>query len=187
MAGSCEGGNEPAGSIKGISPPASETVASISEETARIPGEPAGIPSEPARIPADYELIPELGYYKFHTSLKTWHEALKVCEEEGGHLAVLNSEREAKALGIFWDRNPKFGDTEQSKWAHVGFHDSYKEGEYVTIFNKTIVESGYATWYGNDPDGGTNQNCGMASRKENLLADESCTYKTGFFCEIELP
>jgi hypothetical protein len=82
-----------------------------------------------------------MGYYKLHTDVKAWHEALKVCEEEGAHLAVINSEDEAKALGPFWDMNPKILDGNANNWAHIGFHDLYKEGEYLTIFSKCLSNS----------------------------------------------
>ena len=92
----------------------------------------------PQRPGPDYELLPGLGYYKFHTVGKTWFEARKICEQEGTHLAVLNSETEAKALRKFWIPHPKLYDDWRNIWAYVGIHDHYSEGNYVTIFGKFL-------------------------------------------------
>ena len=89
--------------------------------------------------PAGYQLVSGLtfrGYYKLHIDLKTWYEALSSCEQEGAHLAILNSEEEALALSPFWDANPKIQDGGGNNWAHVGFHDLYVDKQYVTIFSE---------------------------------------------------
>ncbi|XP_069695667.1 hemolymph lipopolysaccharide-binding protein-like [Periplaneta americana] len=132
-----------------------------------------------------YDLVPGFGYYKLHTDVKTWHEALKACEQEGAHLAIINSEAEAKSLTPFWDMNPKILDGGANDWAHVGFHDQYKEGQYLTIYNQSLVAAGYVKWYPGEPHG-AGSNCGCVIRRENLLADIICTAKQPFFCEIEL-
>ncbi|XP_069694739.1 hemolymph lipopolysaccharide-binding protein-like [Periplaneta americana] len=143
---------------------------------------PSSISKPPA---AGYDLVPGLGYYKLHTDVKTWHEALRACEQEGAHLVIINSEAEAKALTPFWDMNPKILNGAPNDWAHAGFHDLYKEGEYLTIFNQTLVGAGYVKWYPGDPHG-VNQNCGLVIRRDNLLADIPCNEKQPFFCEKEL-
>ncbi|KAJ4446199.1 hypothetical protein ANN_12893 [Periplaneta americana] len=144
-----------------------------------------------------YDLAPGFGYYKLHTDVKTWHEALKACEQEGAHLAIINSEAEAKSLTPFWDMNPKILDRGANDWAHAGFHDQYKEGQYLTIFSEinviilfnisdqSLVAAGYVKWNPGEPHG-VGANCGCVIRRENLLADIICTAKQPFFCEIEL-
>ncbi|KAJ9590458.1 hypothetical protein L9F63_016489 [Diploptera punctata] len=134
--------------------------------------------------PEGYDLVPGLGYYKLHTDMKTWEEALIACEAEGAHLLIINSDQEAKALEIFWDVNPKINDRPLNDWAHVGFHDKYKEGQYLTIFNESLVSTGYVKWYPGDPQGEV-QDCGMVARKSNLLADVECNIKIPYFCELE--
>ncbi|KAJ4446202.1 hypothetical protein ANN_12896 [Periplaneta americana] len=144
-------------------------------------------PSSAPRGPSSpgYDLVPGLGYYKLHTDVKSWHEALKTCEQEGAHLAIINSENEAQALVPFWDMNPKILDGGANNWAHIGFHDQYKEGQYVTIFNKTLVGAGYVKWFPGEPTG-AGHNCGIIVRKNNLLADIPCEAKQPFFCEMEV-
>ena len=92
---------------------------------------------KPAVYPG-YDLVPGFGYYKLHTDVKSWDEALLTCEKEGAHLVIINSEEEAKALAPFWDANPKILDGPHNNWAHAGFHDKFKEGQYLTIFSKYI-------------------------------------------------
>ena len=91
----------------------------------------------PKRKPrSDYELIPGLGFYKLNTEPKTWSEARDVCEHEGSHLLIINSQREANALLHFWVPHPKLFSDWRNSWAYVGVHDQYVEGEYVTVFGK---------------------------------------------------
>jgi hypothetical protein len=87
--------------------------------------------------PADYELLPELGYYKFHTDIKTWDKAQDVCENEGAHLAVINSLTEAKSLPSIWIRN-LFNDWRKDA-AYIGTWDPKGNGEFVTIFSKYFI------------------------------------------------
>lgn len=39
----------------------------------------------------DYTFTPGIGLHKFHTKAKSWNEARKICNDEGGHLAIINS------------------------------------------------------------------------------------------------
>lgn len=43
----------------------------------------------------DYQYSPGIGAHKLHTRAKIWNEARKICIEEGGHLAIINSVAEA--------------------------------------------------------------------------------------------
>ena len=72
-----------------------------------------------------------MGYYKIHNEPKTWPEARKICAQEGGHLAIINSEEESKDLqSIFAPvaANLSVGAV------LIGFHDLYNEGQYLTVF-----------------------------------------------------
>ncbi|XP_069680976.1 hemolymph lipopolysaccharide-binding protein-like [Periplaneta americana] len=141
-----------------------------------------GVPTAPG-----YELVPLLGYYKLHSSVNTWHGALKICEDEGAHLMVINSEAEVQALKPLWEKTPpaKITGGSHNDWAWVGFHDLYKEGEFVTIFNETLQSTGYVKWAGGEGKGGADQNCGLVHRNL-LLADYPCNARDAFFCEREL-
>jgi hypothetical protein len=74
-----------------------------------------------------------VGDYKIHSELKTWHEAHRICAQEGGHLAIINSEEESEVLqSIFAPVAAKM----KVIWVLIGFHDLYNEGQYLTVFGK---------------------------------------------------
>ena len=83
-----------------------------------------------------YEHFPGVGYLKYHKYPKTWDDARKLCEEEGGHLAVINSEEESKAIQQYLASTPTIENTNHNDFAFVGFHDRFVEGDFVTIFGK---------------------------------------------------
>jgi hypothetical protein len=79
-------------------------------------------------IPAGYKKYSERNYFRAHSEQTTWVDARDICEKEGAHLAVINSEAEAKFITSIWNSN--------SDWAFIGIHDLYVEGKYVTIYSK---------------------------------------------------
>jgi hypothetical protein len=99
--------------------------------------EDAEAPKSRRKAPADYELLPGLGYYKFHTDIKTWDKARTICEKEGAHLAVINSLTEAKSLPSIWIRNI-FNDWRKDA-AYIGTFDPNENGMFVTIFSKYFI------------------------------------------------
>ncbi|XP_069701707.1 hemolymph lipopolysaccharide-binding protein-like [Periplaneta americana] len=137
------------------------------------------------RVPSPgYEVMAGLGYYKLHTTGKTWNEALQICEQEGAHLLILNSEEEANAVGSLWDRGSKFVDVVNDVYAHAGFHDQNSVGEHRTIFNQSLASTGFTSWDSGFPRVG-NKFCGLFGRSRKL-ADSTCSDKRAFFCEEEL-
>ncbi|KAJ9593481.1 hypothetical protein L9F63_014966 [Diploptera punctata] len=115
------------------------------------------------------------GYYKYHSSPRTWIQAWDICKSEGGHLAVPNSEEEAKFIG-------KIPATSYN-WAYIGIHDLFKEGKYITVHDETLIEAGFNKWLAPNPNGGTNENCGVIF-PTGELGDDSCSHVITFFCEI---
>lgn len=99
--------------------------------------EDAGPSTCHGKAPADYELVPGLGYYKFHTDIRTWEKARDVCEKEGAYLAVINSLTEAKSLSVIWIRN-LFKDWRKDA-AYIGTWDPHETGDFVTIFSKYFM------------------------------------------------
>lgn len=73
--------------------------------------------------------IPELTKYKFHTEEITWTEAKSQCKADGGYLAVINSEEEAKLIDQLFEINMEYF------YAHIGFY-RHPFGAPVTIFGK---------------------------------------------------
>jgi hypothetical protein len=75
-----------------------------------------------------------MGYYKFHPVALTWRDALHVCEQEGAHLAIINSQEEANLIKGLYARHPKVQNSEDKDHAFLGYHDLYTEGKFETIF-----------------------------------------------------
>lgn len=125
----------------------------------------------PPTIPKDYVLFPGIGYYKYHDELATYDQAYGICNNEGGHLAVINSMREMDVLKLLFDSDQKF----------IGFNDRMKEGDFVTIFGDPME---YTSWHPHNPSGGRTENCGTLIHQG--INDAPCNYKFGFICEFDL-
>ncbi|KAK2587942.1 hypothetical protein KPH14_004029 [Odynerus spinipes] len=137
----------------------------------------------------DYHHVPGIGFYKFHTRATTWNEARKICNEEGGHLAIINSAAEMRVLvDLLLHASPIKGAVNQIQ-AFVGVHDLYAEGDWVSIHGDSLAKTGYSEWtdmWGGQPDnGGGIQNCGTLV-EDGKLDDVSCQAIYAFFCEIPL-
>jgi hypothetical protein len=78
--------------------------------------------------PAGYRRLSESVYFKAYPTARTWVDARDICEKEEAHLAVVNSEAEAKFISSLWNFT--------SSWAFIGTHDIYVEGKFVTIYSE---------------------------------------------------
>ena len=94
--------------------------------------------TEDTNLGSDYELIRDLAYYKLHTEPQTWHTAQVICHQEGGHLAIINSEFEFSIMRMLFERHPKITDDWTNNNAFVGISDLKIPKHYVTIFGKFI-------------------------------------------------
>ena len=96
------------------------------------------IPEYEKRNPpsAGYDLIAGLGYYKIHKESKTWYESEKICMQEGAHLYVFRTKQETEAVQALFEKNHI---TKAPYW--IGVHDQFKEGNYVTIFSKYLLNN----------------------------------------------
>ncbi|XP_069672196.1 hemolymph lipopolysaccharide-binding protein-like [Periplaneta americana] len=133
-----------------------------------------------------YELVPGVGYYKLHTKARNWQDARSICVEEGAHLAIVNSDKEAAVFGAMLVRNPDIEAIWKNDWAYLGFHDQYSEGEFVTVFNQPLNSTGFEKWYPSQPANNTRENCGLINKDKTLLGDTECYRLLPFFCEREL-
>ncbi|KAK7864515.1 hypothetical protein R5R35_003125 [Gryllus longicercus] len=130
-------------------------------------------------IPPGYEHFPGHGYYRLHTVPVDWMTAKATCEREGAYLVIINSQEEANLVKKLFNRDRDVG-----TWLHLGFHDLYKEGKYVTLFGEPLSETGYITWSPGQPDNyNNNENCG-SMHPEGGLNDLNCSVKKPFVCEL---
>ncbi|XP_046399804.1 hemolymph lipopolysaccharide-binding protein-like isoform X1 [Ischnura elegans] len=138
----------------------------------------------PPPRPLDYEHIPGIGFYKFHYGSKlTFQEAHSTCTNEGGHLAILNSQEEATALKALYKRHSEAG----GPWSYIGIYDQNKARDFVTIYGQPLKETGFPKWHPGQPeDVKRGEFCGCFVRDSGLLADVGCGEKLSFFCEYDL-
>ncbi|XP_043287181.1 hemolymph lipopolysaccharide-binding protein-like [Venturia canescens] len=135
----------------------------------------------------DYQYTPGLGAHKLHTRAATFNEARKVCNEEGGHLAVIDSLAEEQVLLDLFRAASTIRGAVNTDQAFIGTHDLYNEGDWVTILGDSLHRNGYTKWsdqWGGQPDnGGGVQHCG-ALLKSGGMDDVNCNIRFAFFCEI---
>nr|P26305.1 RecName: Full=Hemolymph lipopolysaccharide-binding protein; Short=LPS-BP; Short=LPS-binding protein; Flags: Precursor [Periplaneta americana]BAA00616.1 lipopolysaccharide-binding protein [Periplaneta americana] len=144
-------------------------------------------PTAAPSIPPGYELSAVLGYYKFHKTPKTWDEARIICQQEGGHLVIINSEDESKVLQNLFSKVTKTEGATNNDYIFIGIHDRFVEGEFITIFGKPLATTGFTRWVDSiQPDNaGGNENCG-SMHPNGGLNDIPCPWKLPFVCEVEL-
>ncbi|TGZ48335.1 Hemolymph lipopolysaccharide-binding protein [Temnothorax longispinosus] len=128
---------------------------------------------------SDYLITPGMGAHKLHVRKLPWNKARRICIQEGGHLAVINSNSEEKLLMHILEEN-KIGR------AWLGVHDLYEEGDWNTIMDEPLEATGFSKWslnYENAPDKYKENHCG--SLLDNGGMDNvKCTLAVAFFCEI---
>ncbi|PSN36987.1 hypothetical protein C0J52_15834 [Blattella germanica] len=136
-------------------------------------------------IKQNYELYPGQGYYKLHTKHSNWQEAKKICAEEGAHLAIINSSEETETLRILRRRTPR-SYTWVDNQPFIGISDLENEGEWKTIFDMPLNQTGFTQWARRGPDGGRQENCGDILLGIGKLNDSPCEAVRPFICEAEL-
>lgn len=83
---------------------------------------------------------------------------------------------------IFKNAEPIIG-SPHPDFASIGFHDLFREGQYITIHGQTLAKAGFTRWAGGQPDNaGGNENCGSL-HKSGGLNDINCATPFGFICE----
>ncbi|KAL0118257.1 hypothetical protein PUN28_009126 [Cardiocondyla obscurior] len=110
----------------------------------------------------------------------TWNKARQACIQNGGHLAIINSESEEMILSqMLQEKNL---DT-----AWLGLHDLYEEGDWVTIMDQPIQNTGFTGWtnkWPNEPDNWNgDQHCAILIKKDGM-DDVNCKSMHYYFCEF---
>ncbi|XP_075986852.1 uncharacterized protein LOC142983722 [Anticarsia gemmatalis] len=123
--------------------------------------------------------------YKFHTVPRQFKRAHFACSAEGGHLAIINSDEEAKVLRELFAKYPAhtmIGNFWKDV-AFIGFHDWDEHGDWRTIHGQTLQEAGYAKFSPGEPNNSTaGEYCGSIYRTA-LLNDLWCEKHFAFICE----
>ncbi|CAH0398083.1 unnamed protein product [Chilo suppressalis] len=139
-----------------------------------------------------YELDPvSNSCYKYHGDCVVWHRAHMVCSAEGGHLVILNNDREAQLMFDRYSKRPVNcnGDDASSshRFYYIGFHNIDVDRAYwFTLDGRRIEEAGYSNWAAGEPSG-NHERCGTLLRDNSGLNDISCDEWLPFICEITNP
>ncbi|XP_047987766.1 hemolymph lipopolysaccharide-binding protein-like [Leguminivora glycinivorella] len=133
-----------------------------------------------------YEWEPRTGScYKFHPLVRGWSNAKASCQDEGGHLAIINSDTESTVLKEFFEKNEIYRDGAVWDWDHayIGF-EKLSDGKWVTINGETLAEAGFNRWAANEPNNSRGEeDCG--SIRGGLHNDLFCNnYPVPYICEI---
>ncbi|XP_063391053.1 macrophage mannose receptor 1-like [Cydia fagiglandana] len=114
--------------------------------------------------------------HKIHPQFVSWQVAYATCATEGGHLAVVNSEYEAKTLARLIKSD--------WIWAHIGF-SYWRKDLWVTVHGETLAEAGYEVWAPGEPNDWNEERCGSLAADVSTLVDIDCLdHARPFICEI---
>nr|CAD7403771.1 unnamed protein product [Timema poppensis] len=147
--------------------------------------EHGGEPSSRDRpvLPDGYTTIDQVGSYKWHLEQKGWDEAEATCQSEGGHLVVINSDKEALfVLDLFSSQK---GEVQTDlKSSHYGVRDNEQDGSFVTIYGTPLSETGYERWARGQPDDENGVEFCIELLRNGEFNDEPCFKELPFICEI---
>ncbi|XP_076278558.1 hemolymph lipopolysaccharide-binding protein-like [Lasioglossum baleicum] len=141
------------------------------------------------RIRDDYLLTPNVGRHKLHTRSVPWHVGRRICREEGGHLAIINSRDEARLLAELLNNAGYIKGAAQPNIANIGIHSHFAPMEWVTVLDDALTATGFNKWsdqWGGQPDNAENENCGTYVLEDEGLADVNCSMELPFFCELPI-
>ncbi|GLH04325.1 Hemolymph lipopolysaccharide-binding protein [Gryllus bimaculatus] len=103
-----------------------------------------------------------------------WARANSVCQDEGGHLLVINHQFEADTLKDHLKKLNIASDV------YVGLRNG--PNKFVTVFGKTLVNAGYVNWESEQPE---DETC-LAVDQNMLLKKIPCWEERQFICEMTL-
>nr|CAD7418921.1 unnamed protein product [Timema poppensis] len=131
-----------------------------------------------AQTRASFQLVRDVGYYKYHTNKATWQEAQDTCRREDSNLVLVNTPQEMEVIGEIMHRHGV-------RYVYSGFHDLFLHGQYVTVFGDLLSKCCLEEWEEGALSPSPAYNCGSVS-KEHKLAVQDCSKKLPFICENPL-
>lgn len=141
------------------------------------------------KIRDDYQLTPNIGMHKLHTRSVPWHVARRICTEEGGHLAIINSREEARVLSEMLNQAGNIKGAAQPNIANIGIHTHFSPMEWITVLDDSLTTTGFNKWsdlWGGQPDNSPDEKCGTYVLEDEGLADVNCNMDLPFFCELPI-
>ncbi|PSN54303.1 hypothetical protein C0J52_11049 [Blattella germanica] len=128
----------------------------------------------------EYVTLPGIqgsSYSLSNATYLTWEDAGHQCRQDGGHLAIIDSQEELDAVVQF---RASQGIDMFLSWA--GFHDRFTEGDYVTMLDEPLP---FSVWYPGYPYDSDEVNCGgvLSLNGQTGLVIYSCHALRTFICE----
>ncbi|KAK7791569.1 hypothetical protein R5R35_002860 [Gryllus longicercus] len=116
-----------------------------------------------------------LGYYKYYSdSNLDWFDAQTLCESEGAHLVILNSEQEDEFI-----RNAIL-----PGWIHIGIHHLNPRGTYTTVLGQPVNSTGFRHWLPGHFVRNLTSNCGFINKGVRGMGMGRCRDIGPFICEL---
>lgn len=132
----------------------------------------------------EYQLDVSTGScYKVHTKPRTWSDANSMCVTEGGSLAILNDDEEARAiLNMFSDIAMNSTEFKEYNSLYVGLQDWDKTGSWLSIRGEP-VQNLYNSWNKDNPTYELfDEYCGVLT-SSGVLDNIACDRLSLFVCE----
>ena len=119
-------------------------------------------------IPGGYKKGDDGYHYKFHKEPKSWNDAQKACNEEGGNLATIFNQQTRDVVTGFMSKG----------W--IGVTDQWQEGKWQTPIKGNIP---YTSWSSGEPNNAGEEDCAM-QHENKLWNDVSCGSQQSFICQL---
>ena len=134
-----------------------------------------GLSPLPPHIPENYFKGPDGFLYKMHTTPASWNEAEKICQDEGGHLAMAKTNASRDFIG---------GDRWHSADFWIGVNDLKTEDQFEFADGSPVESSLKIFWASGQPDNwGSGEDCVHRLLRSNEWNDDECGRKKSFLCQ----
>ena len=122
-----------------------------------------------ASTPSGYTEGEDGFLYKAFAEEKSWNDAQRICQRDGGNLAIIWNEQTRDVVRGFMEEG----------W--IGLTDQWDESNWQTPDRKRIAYSNWATHEPND--GGWGEDC-AEQKSSKRWNDVSCHHTRKFICQI---
>ncbi|XP_019614795.1 PREDICTED: IgGFc-binding protein-like [Branchiostoma belcheri] len=114
-------------------------------------------------------------HYRVYNEAKTYTEAQKRCEQNGGSLADLKTAEIAALVG-------RMVDSSKNYW--IGLNDLYHEGRWHWSDGVPLDSCSYRNWYPGEPNNLGNEDCAhLWAGRGGKWNDLACSSKQYFICQ----
>nr|CAD7567535.1 unnamed protein product [Timema californicum] len=125
-----------------------------------------------------------VGSFKLHDQPLDWLFAERVCESEGGHLAVVDSRSKVTSLLDLFSRYPHIPRSSAlTNQVYVGITDLRDEGVFYTSTGFPFDPKQDQAWLPNEPDDASPGEDCVTFHTTGKLRDVPCYFELPYICE----